>query len=164
MLAGEGERARSAKSRSLFVVSVKEGTMSERRETHAGWGRDTARDGTRAGEQMYNAAGFAQFWQRYPKRVGRLAVIREWNKLKPDAGLVAHMLETLAWQIRSEQWRRGYVPDPRTWLYQGRWMDENPERVMAAAAWNCKHQPHCGSEWRCHQRTQLDAARLERGA
>jgi hypothetical protein len=69
--------------------------------------------------------GFAEFWEAYPKKTGKAAAMKAWAKLKPkplEACLVA-----LAWQRHSEQWTKDggqYVPNPSTYLAQGRWMDE----------------------------------------
>jgi hypothetical protein len=69
--------------------------------------------------------GFAEFWEAYPKKTGKAAAMKVWAKLKPkplEACLVA-----LAWQRHSEQWTKDggqYVPNPSTYLAQGRWMDE----------------------------------------
>lgn len=108
--------------------------MPERRQ-HSEWRRETdrANDGTRPGEQIFYREGFLQFWAAYPLKVGRLAAIREWNRLRPDDALVAQMLKTLEWQRDSRQWRDGFVPHPRTWLHQGRWDDE-PEAIQAKPA------------------------------
>ena len=69
--------------------------------------------------------GFAEFWEAYPKKTGKAAALKAWEKLKPkplEACLIA-----LAWQRHSEQWTKDggqYVPNPSTYLAQGRWMDE----------------------------------------
>jgi hypothetical protein len=86
--------------------------------------------GSRSGENIFNPDGFALFWDAYPNRTGRLAAIKAWNKARPDDALVAQMLKTLAWQRCSEQWGRGYIPHPTTWLNQGRWDDEPVDPPM----------------------------------
>lgn len=86
--------------------------------------------GTRAGEQIHNADGFQQFWEDYPRKVGRLAAIREWNRIKPDEALVNQILATVNWQRETRSWVEGYIPHPRTYLHQGRWLDE-PDAPLA---------------------------------
>ena len=52
-------------------------------------------------------------------------------KLKPSAALAEKMLSTLGWQAKSVQWQRNggqYIPNPATWLNQGRW-DDKPSAV-----------------------------------
>src|SRR5262245_27001523 len=71
---------------------------------------------------------FEDFWKAYPRKVGKLAALREWQLLKPTPEMVRQMADALAW-LR-EQWTDPqYIPHPRTWLHQGRWMDEKPEPV-----------------------------------
>lgn len=67
--------------------------------------------------------GFEDFWAAYPRKVGKLAALREWQRLRPDEATVKAMAAALEWQ--REQWDDPqYIPHPRTWLHQGRWMDE----------------------------------------
>lgn len=66
---------------------------------------------------------FDQFWQAYPKKVGKAAALKAWEKAKPDLQAV---LKALEWQKQSDQWRKDggqYIPNPATWLNQGRWDD-----------------------------------------
>jgi hypothetical protein len=66
---------------------------------------------------------FEAFWRAYPRKVGKLAAQREWQKLRPDAELVATIMASLAWQV--EQWDDPqFIPHPRTWLHAGRYFDE----------------------------------------
>lgn len=85
---------------------------------------------------------FAEFWKLYPKKVGKDAAWRSWQKRRPDADLTSTMLGTLAWQKQTDNWiREGgrFVPNPATWLNQGRWEDEPGQqprvndRTLAAA-------------------------------
>ena len=69
---------------------------------------------------------FEDFWYKYPKKVGKEAAIKSWNKMKPDILLV---IDALNWQIETKQWQQEdgkYIPNPATYLNQGRWMDEAP--------------------------------------
>lgn len=68
-------------------------------------------------------AGFAAFWDAYPRKVGKIAALRSWRKAKPSPDAV---LQALAWQVKSEKWTEGYIPNPATYLNQGRWEDEPP--------------------------------------
>lgn len=77
--------------------------------------------------------GFQQFWSCYPKKVGKLDAQRAWTKAKKHGVTVEAILTALAWQVRSDQWQRGYVPNPSTYLNQGRWMDEPPSSLLAAS-------------------------------
>ena len=69
---------------------------------------------------------FEDFWYFYPKKVGKDAAIKAWNKVKPDILLVS---DALKWQKESKQWQAEdgkYIPNPATYLNQGRWKDEAP--------------------------------------
>ena len=72
---------------------------------------------------------FDQFWSIYPKRTGKAAALKAWNKIRPDISIV---LKALAWQKESKQWfEKGgqFIPNPATWINQHRWDDEPPERL-----------------------------------
>lgn len=116
-----------------------------------------ARDGTRHGERVVNGAGFEQFWTAYPRKVGRLAAIKEWNKLKVGASLLSQILEGVRRYQRTKPAYADYC-HPRTWLSQGRWMDED-DTPVTYPRWECMHEPRCETHWRCDQRTQLEQAR-----
>jgi hypothetical protein len=70
--------------------------------------------------------GFNQFWEAYPKKVGRDAALKAWEKVKPP---IDDVIYSLAWQKQTEQWSKKngqYIPNPSTYLNQGRWKDEMP--------------------------------------
>lgn len=70
---------------------------------------------------------FEQFWAVYPKKVGKKAALEVWKKIKPDSDLVSEMLEAIKTQKGWPQWKKDngqYIPNPSTWLTQGRWEDE----------------------------------------
>lgn len=76
-----------------------------------------------------NPGPFEMFWMAYPRKVGKFAARREWDRIKPDAEMVAAMLATLEWQC--QEWDDPkFIPHPRTWLHQGRWEDE-PVEIQA---------------------------------
>jgi len=79
-----------------------------------------------AGKGRGGVPTFDQFWAIYPKKVGKAAAIKAWGVLKPDALLLQKILEAISHAQRSDQWRREngrYIPNPATWLNQGRWDD-----------------------------------------
>jgi len=102
-------------------------------------------------------ATFEDFWAHYPRKVGKVAARRVWDRLRvtPDTGdaLIAAVED----QARSAQWTKengAFVPHPKTWLNQGRWMDELPAAVPQRGqmptytpGW-CEHEPRCNSrDW-----------------
>jgi len=67
---------------------------------------------------------FDLFWQAYPKKVGKSAAQKVWNKLLPN---IDDCLKAIAWQRETSQWFKNngqFIPNPATWLNQERWMDE----------------------------------------
>ena len=71
-------------------------------------------------------AGFEEFWSAYPKKVGKADAKRSWVKLKVN-GKLPKVLKAISVQRRCEQWQKDggqYIPNPSTWLNQGRWDDE----------------------------------------
>lgn len=71
--------------------------------------------------------GFAEFWSLYPKKKGKGAAEKAWDKLRPDAALQSKMLEAVGIQCAAPDWLRDggqFIPHPATWLNQRRWEDE----------------------------------------
>lgn len=69
---------------------------------------------------------FSQFWNRYPKKVGKDKALIAWKKKKPNVGEV---LNALSWQVQCDQWQKDsgqFIPNPATYLNEGRWQDEQP--------------------------------------
>ena len=81
--------------------------------------------------------GWAEFWEAYPSRVGKRAALKSWRKLRPSAALRVKILTAVAAAKKSEKWtkdRGQYIPNPATWLNQGRWDDEVAPAQVAAQA------------------------------
>lgn len=74
---------------------------------------------------------FEQFWKIYPRKAGKGKARESFQKISPNSGLFAKILTAVQQQIKSEQWEKDngkFIPYPATWLNQGRWDDELPER------------------------------------
>lgn len=79
-------------------------------------------------------ADFERFWTAYPKKVGKGYCLDVWKNPKkrkkkklPD---IETILKAVERQKESEQWTKEggrYIPNPATWLNQGRWDDELAE-------------------------------------
>lgn len=70
------------------------------------------------------ASAFDAFWKAYPKKTGKEAARKSFARAKADIGT---MLSALEVQKQSEQWTKNngqFIPNPTTWLNQGRWEDE----------------------------------------
>ena len=68
---------------------------------------------------------FDAFWIMYPKKVGKEAARKAWFKNKPD---IDSVIKAIQWQEVSSQWKKGFIPNPSTYINQHRWLDE-PEKV-----------------------------------
>ena len=76
----------------------------------------------------WDERGFDEFWKMYPKRIGKQAALKAWKKMKPP---VEKCMSTLQRQIDSTQWKKDggrFIPNPSTWINQGRWDDEIEQR------------------------------------
>lgn len=88
------------------------------------------------------AAGFAEFWSRYPKKVGKHEAERQWNLLNPDEDLRVTIMAALEEQKQSRQWSDpNFIKDPERWIKKRRWEDEVsrgtpvPQQRMAVDEW-----------------------------
>ena len=68
---------------------------------------------------------FETFWNEYPKKIGKKAAFVAWQRAK-DKPSIDLIISVLRKQSASEQWtkdRGQFIPNPATWLNQGRWDD-----------------------------------------
>lgn len=67
---------------------------------------------------------FEAFWKAYPKKVGKAIARRSFERVKVPAETLIAAVNA---QKQSQQWTKDngqYIPNPATWLNQGRWEDE----------------------------------------
>jgi hypothetical protein len=87
-----------------------------------------------------SASPFELFWAAYPRKVGKQAAKKAFSKVSVP---VKTLIDAVNSQKNSEQWRRDngqYIPNPATWLNQGRWDDVLTE----AGAQPTKEEYHVG--------------------
>lgn len=87
----------------------------------------TVHDGGEEGKSALQEQRFDEFWAAYPRKVGKEASRKAWRRIKPTADHHAMILAAIERAKNCEQWRRDngqYIPNPATWLNQGRWDDE----------------------------------------
>jgi len=78
-----------------------------------------------ADQNPLSCDGFEQFWNLYPRKVGKLAAQRAWTKARPINGLTEVILGALAEHKKLEQWQNPrLIPHAQTWLHQRRWEDD----------------------------------------
>ena len=70
---------------------------------------------------------FAEFWSAYPKKVGKPAAEKSFNRLNVTDELLAQMLFVIQTSKHSDGWQKQggqFIPNPATWLNQRRWEDQ----------------------------------------
>lgn len=104
---------------------------------------------------------FDQFWEKYPRRVGKLDAMRAFEKARKMASL-AEILEGIDLYMATKPEYADYC-HPSTWLNKGRWMDEPDRRSgddrrvsKAGIEIDCPHQPRCLARWQCGQKQLAD--------
>jgi hypothetical protein len=116
---------------------------------------------------MKYIAGFEDFWGHYPRRIGKLAALRAYEKALKHATQDTILAGVMLYKQTMPQEER-FRPHPATWLNQGRWMDELPGvRQTQATDWyeECRamHANECGlSRWRHEDRKAIDAMKATR--
>lgn len=93
---------------------------------------------------------FDEFWNAYPKKVGKQYALKAWRKIKPTAELHEAIMQAVNAQKHSEQWRRDngrFIPNPATWLNGGYW--ENGEEVSTGEGYQRDPQrdADAGRDW-----------------
>jgi hypothetical protein len=82
---------------------------------------------------------FDEFWEHYPKKTGKAAARREWERAKNRPGM-AVVLHALLQQKQSMQWLKDggqFIPNPATWIHQGRW-DDRPMEIPQVTEKNAR--------------------------
>lgn len=75
---------------------------------------------------------FNQFWKAYPKKVGKQAAIKAFDRVRKKGISLETLLTAIEKQKHGSRWNRDngqYIPNPTTWLNQGRWDDEEDEEI-----------------------------------
>lgn len=76
--------------------------------------------------------GFSEFWQAYPKKVGKAQARKAWTKTQGKRPELAVILGALSAAKESDQWQGDegrYIPHPATWINAERWSDEMNSRI-----------------------------------
>lgn len=78
---------------------------------------------------------FSHFWSAYPKKIGKQAARKAFDKAI-KATDISTILKAIELQRQSPQWSKDngqYIPNPATWLNQGRWDDETEVKTFGQA-------------------------------
>jgi hypothetical protein len=76
-------------------------------------------------------AAFSVFWDRWPRRQAKSDARRAWMKI--PMGEYPAIMSGLEKYRTSEQWSRGVIPHPATWLKEKRWQDEDIPQFVGGA-------------------------------
>ena len=71
-------------------------------------------------EDMY---GFSEFWNKYPKKIKKKDSALKW-KSKELNRFLPEILLFIDNASKTDRWKKGFIPDPPTFLNQERWNDE----------------------------------------
>ena len=127
-----------AVTKTVTPVGKRQGTDHEqtREQTLPASASSAAEDApgypSRAGETAALERDFACFWSAYPRKRHKGAAWKAWRVLRPDAALVADILQALVLARESADWRREggrFIPYPATWLNARGWEDEHEVSV-----------------------------------
>jgi len=89
------------------------------------------------------ADDFLAFWKAYPRKVGKDAAWRAWKARNGTRPEVADLVTAIRTQTQSDQWQKEngqFIPNPTTWINQGRWADEINTPESSLDAWARKKQ------------------------
>lgn len=120
--------------------------------------------------KFFDARLFAEFWEAYPRRVGKKDAIKAFTAIDPNRGEVEMMIAAIEAQRGSREWIEGFIPHPATWLRAERWADEiepAPLTLVVTRAvgpraeggtWRdrCTHTPACETPSGCELRRQRE--------
>lgn len=73
---------------------------------------------------------FAEFWGLYPKKTEKKKAEAKWNRL--GIKIQDTILADLPKRKACDQWKRGFVPNPMTYLNGERWNDDIPAEPQRA--------------------------------
>ena len=80
---------------------------------------------------LWKPERFEAFWKFYPRHEDRVSAVREWDRLKPEDGLIDTIARALKRQVQNKDWA---VPYACRYLRNQRWLDELPKDGKAAPA------------------------------
>ena len=130
-------------------------------------GKEKERDNAPASKEQQGPDGFERFWELYPRKEGKKAARKAWDRLKVGPDLMCQIMQSLHKQKTSNQWTRDggqYIPHPATWLNGERWKDEtvvparaSPVRAVSAQLYD---QRDYGGEQEAAMRRMIAGAGL----
>ena len=89
---------------------------------------------------------FSQFWDFYPRKAGKEAARKAWEKLQPNEELMTLIANNIKERIDKGEWRKdnkSYILHASSFLNQKRWEDEVLEKQHEKS----KSTDTAGSKW-----------------
>lgn len=87
-----------------------------------------------SGSSLINTAwGFTEFWKAWPpgpRKVAKQQCLNKWAKYDCSKS-ASHIVMHVEWLKTQDDWLRGFVCQPLTYLNQQRWIDWEPVAVVA---------------------------------
>lgn len=65
---------------------------------------------------------WVEFWNAYPRKTAKQTALKSWRRIREEE--VPAIMAALEKHRQSDQWARGVIPHPATWLNQRRWEDD----------------------------------------
>lgn len=100
---------------------------------------------------------FEAFWKAFPRRVGKLAARKEYDKVRRGGISQDELLDGVAQYVRTKPNYADWC-HPRTWLSQGRWLDEVSVKASNGLGNWCEHLPRCPDRWSHGQLEKAEAS------
>lgn len=123
-------KKRYTKSTTVYGGSERTRSLpSEEEEESKTESKSESKSKAKSNPNTSRASAFDAFWSAYPRKSGKEAARKSFERAiaKTDIGT---MLSAIEVQKQSEQWTKDngrFIPNPATWLNQGRWEDELPK-------------------------------------
>lgn len=114
-------------------------------------------------------AEFETFWQEYPKKIGKGAAKKAFEKARLGGVTLESLVTAVRRQKCGSQWSKDdgqYIPHPATWLNQERWEDEiySPGVNHNPAKWTGQppNLPHGKNDYQAGMAQALEILRRDR--
>lgn len=111
------ENQASENQASVFQASLEETVRSTNKE-------ETKRKTKSISSSTGVDAQFDQFWDIYPRKVGKIDARKSWNKARQTVSAEEIIAGAERYALERAGEDHGFTAHPATWLNQGRWMDE----------------------------------------
>jgi hypothetical protein len=71
---------------------------------------------------------FELFYSAYPRKQKKLDAMKAWEQMQKSKKVkfpeISVILDAIKWQSKTDQWVRGFIPLPASWLRSAQWDDQ----------------------------------------